>query len=345
MNRTNLIGDKISIITPIYNTQKYLKRCIESILSQSYSNLELLLIDDGSKDDSGRICDEYANKDKRVKVFHVTNGGPSKARNIGLDNVSGQYILFVDSDDWVDKDFISHYLCEDYKRYDAVFGIWDIQTNSGITNPCSLNEPYIGDDFVQGVMDLSGKFAFELNCNKMIRADIVRENNIRFVEGIHSNEDDIFTYDYAKYIKKFIVLPEAHYHEVFIDEFDRHLSARILPVDVIYSTNKLSLESAMKVSDAPLWNEYQKERLFYRLGSVIMNNVLNIANGLKPRDLKHYIDIAHEMRYKYNKHLVNKYRPDHKIWSLTYDIVFAFSNVSYVKLCSKLVQMIRKVKK
>ena len=86
--------DKISIITPVYNTQKYLKRCIESVLSQTYSNIELLLIDDGSTDESGKICDEYANKDSRVKVFHITNGGPSRARNIGLENATGNYISF-----------------------------------------------------------------------------------------------------------------------------------------------------------------------------------------------------------------------------------------------------------
>lgn len=123
--------DKISIITPVYNTQKYLKRCIESVLSQTYSNIELLLIDDGSTDESGKICDEYANKDSRVKVFHITNGGPSRARNIGLENATGNYILFVDSDDWVDNQFVSHYLCDNYQDYDAIFGMWDIQTKIG----------------------------------------------------------------------------------------------------------------------------------------------------------------------------------------------------------------------
>ena len=70
----------------------------------------------------------------------------------------------------------------------------------------------------------------------MIKTEIIKKHNIRFIEGIHSNEDDIFTYDYARYINKFIVLPEAHYHEIYLDEFDRHLSARILPIETIYTT-------------------------------------------------------------------------------------------------------------
>lgn len=334
--------DKISIITPVYNTQKYLKRCIESVLSQTYSNIELLLIDDGSTDESGKICDEYANKDSRVKVFHITNGGPSRARNIGLENATGNYILFVDSDDWVDNQFVSHYLCDNYQDYDAIFGMWDIQTNKGIYNPSILDKPYIGADFVKGVIELSGKFSFELNCNKMIKTEIIKKHNIRFIEGIHSNEDDIFTYDYARYINKFIVLPEAHYHEIYLDEFDRHLSARILPIETIYTTNKMSVESALKISNNPLWVEYQNERLFYRLASSIMKNITHGNHKISSKELKKYIKDAHMMRIKYNKHLVNKHRSNHKIWSLVYDIVFAFENVSYVRFCSKLVSLIKK---
>lgn len=338
-------SDKISIITPVYNTQQYLKRCVESILSQTYKNIELLLIDDGCSDNSGNICDQFANMDTRVKVFHIINGGPSKARNIGLENVTGQYILFVDSDDWVDENFVSHYLFDGYKEYDAVFSMWDIQTIKGILNPSNLDKPYIGDNFAKGVMDLSGKFSFELNCNKMVRADVVKEHHIRFVEGLYSNEDDIFTYDYAKYIHKFIVLPGAHYHEIYIDQFERHLSARVLPIDVIYSTNKISVDSALKISNNPVWIEYQNERLFYRLGSAIINNIVRSNNKKCSENLKYYISIAHEMRYKYNMHLVNKYRPNHKIWSLIYDIVFAYNSIYYVVLCSKFIRLVQNLKK
>ena len=88
----------VSIIVPVYNTEKFLHRCIDSILAQTYTDFELLLIDDGSKDSSGAICDEYAVKDARVRVFHKENGGVSSARNLGLDNAKGEWITFVDSD-------------------------------------------------------------------------------------------------------------------------------------------------------------------------------------------------------------------------------------------------------
>lgn len=97
---------QISVIVPVYNVEKYLSRCIESILSQTFTDFELLLIDDGSTDRSGEICDEYAKKDTRIRVFHTKNRGVSAARNLGLDNAKGEWISFVDSDDWVENDYL-----------------------------------------------------------------------------------------------------------------------------------------------------------------------------------------------------------------------------------------------
>ena len=103
--KNEVICERISVIVPIYNTEKYLARCIESILCQTYTNLEIILVDDGSTDKSGDICDFYARKDNRVKVVHKENGGAAAARNFALNMVTGQYIGFVDSDDTVEKDF------------------------------------------------------------------------------------------------------------------------------------------------------------------------------------------------------------------------------------------------
>jgi len=110
--------DKISIIVPVYNVEKYLKECIESILSQTYKNIEIILIDDGSTDNSGKICDEYLKKDSRVKVIHKENGGLSDARNTGIEIASGKYIGFVDSDDYIAKDMYD-FLYQNIKRKNA----------------------------------------------------------------------------------------------------------------------------------------------------------------------------------------------------------------------------------
>ena len=96
----------ITVIVPVYKAEKYVLRCVDSILAQTFTDFEVLLIDDGSPDRSGEICEEYAQKDARVRVFHKDNAGVSSARNLGLDNAKGEWVTFVDSDDWVHEDFI-----------------------------------------------------------------------------------------------------------------------------------------------------------------------------------------------------------------------------------------------
>lgn len=112
---------KISVIIPVYNVEKYLNKCIRSVLAQTYKNIEILLVDDGSDDNSGNICDEWAAKDSRIIVFHKKNGGQGTARNLALDNIKGDYVLFVDSDDEIDCYMIEKMLKPmDEKCYDLV---------------------------------------------------------------------------------------------------------------------------------------------------------------------------------------------------------------------------------
>lgn len=96
----------VSVIVPVYKVEPYLHRCVDSILAQTYHNLEIILVDDGSPDNCGKICDEYARKDKRIKVIHKKNGGQSEARNVGLDVAKGEYVTFIDSDDWIHNQYI-----------------------------------------------------------------------------------------------------------------------------------------------------------------------------------------------------------------------------------------------
>ena len=108
----------VSVIIPVYNTEKYLRNCIESVISQTYKNLEIILVDDGSPDNCGKICDEYAKTDLRIKVFHNENGGLSRARNFGIEKSNGEYVTFIDSDDFVEPNFVST-LVELCKKHNA----------------------------------------------------------------------------------------------------------------------------------------------------------------------------------------------------------------------------------
>lgn len=96
-----LQNEKISVVVPIYNVEEYLPRCLDSIIAQTYSNIEIMLVDDGSPDGAGVVCDQYATKDERIRVFHIPNGGVAKARQLGVESSTGEYIVFVDPDDWL----------------------------------------------------------------------------------------------------------------------------------------------------------------------------------------------------------------------------------------------------
>ena len=124
---------QISVIVPVYNVEDYLARCVDSILAQTYENLEVILVDDGARDSSGSICDAYAARDPRVKVIHKENGGLSSARNAGLDAARGDYIAFVDSDDWISEDAYSHLmeLMEKYQVKLVCGGRYDVSDKTG----------------------------------------------------------------------------------------------------------------------------------------------------------------------------------------------------------------------
>lgn len=123
----------VSIIVPVYNVEEYLARCVDSLVEQTYTQLEILLVDDGSKDNSGKICDEYARKDPRIRVIHKENGGLSSARNAGLDAARGEFVGFVDSDDWVEKDTYGFLLqqCLENGTQLACAGRYDVDGGTG----------------------------------------------------------------------------------------------------------------------------------------------------------------------------------------------------------------------
>jgi len=152
------MDELISIIVPVYNVEKYLNKCLDSIMTQTYKNLEIILVDDGSTDNSGMICDEYSRKDNRIKVIHKANGGVSDARNKGLEIASGDFIGFVDSDDWIDCDMYK-FLYEGIKTYNAdisICGHYDVCYNeilhithvkkTIIYNRCEAIEELVNDN-------------------------------------------------------------------------------------------------------------------------------------------------------------------------------------------------------
>ena len=132
---------KVSVIIPVYNVKEYVEKCVETVIKQTYSNLEIILVDDGATDGSGEICDKLACKDQRIEVIHKKNGGLSDARNAGLKVVTGEYYLFVDSDDWISVNMVKRLVdCAEKEDADIVCcGFFDVMKDEIINIPDNLD--------------------------------------------------------------------------------------------------------------------------------------------------------------------------------------------------------------
>lgn len=199
---------QISVVVPVYNAEKYLHRCVDSILGQSYTSFELLLINDGSKDNSAVICDEYVVKDSRVRVFNKENGGVSSARNMGIDNSKGDWITFIDSDDWVEIDYLK---CLFENKEDGfVVSAYIYERENNISYEKLNNELItIGPDSLTSILM---KGAFTTPYCKLYRREILEKGKIRFNCQLSSYEDTLFVWTYLLHIDKIRTIDNFTYH-------------------------------------------------------------------------------------------------------------------------------------
>lgn len=204
----------ISIIVPVYNAEKVLYHCIDSILSQTFSDFELILVDDGSNDNSGKICDEYSEKDNRIQVIHKANGGVSTARNAGIEVAQGEYICFVDSDDYLENDYLSRL----YSGYDddvdlVLCGYYEIsegKENSTVVFSDSDEDIIKRND----VLLLFQKVMISAPWCKLFKMKIVSENSIIFPADMSLGEDIIFNFTYLNYVNKIKVINKPLYNYI-----------------------------------------------------------------------------------------------------------------------------------
>lgn len=196
----------VSIIVPVYRAEKYIRKCVDSLLAQTYRNIEVILVDDGSPDNCGVICDEYAASDSRVKVIHQANGGVSVARNTGIAYSQGERITFVDADDKVTEVYIEKLMSKD--------GDWIIggfrDTNN---NVCHINEgSYIGkDSLVQFFQEHLHSLYTNNIGGKLYRSSIICKNNIKFNTDVRFSEDFLFNLKYLNHSHSVALIKEANY--------------------------------------------------------------------------------------------------------------------------------------
>lgn len=201
----------ISVIVPVYNAGEYLTKCLDSLQEQTFSNFEVLLIDDGSTDQSGSVCDDYQAKDNRFRVFHKENGGSASARQVGMDNMAGRYCIVCDSDDWVEPDMLEELyaatkdewadivVCDFYMNYP------DQKQVLMSHKECDFSqEKFIGALLCQKVMGSTN--------NKLIRSRLFKEHGITYTGGINMGEDLLILLKVLSHPVNIAYCPMAFYH-------------------------------------------------------------------------------------------------------------------------------------
>ena len=256
---------KISVVVPVYNAEKYLKRCVDSLLSQTHPKMEILLVDDGSKDSSGEICDVYGNTNSNIKVFHKENGGSSSARNLGIRNATGDYVGFCDSDDYVEADMYESLLKAAVENGNA--DIVQIQT-------CYHSE---SGELLKGPQDDSGEVGFISSeedfrllmlhvgdasfCTKIIRRDFLK--NYAFSEG-KLNEDFELVIQMIQDTKGVYKVGKTGYHIVLSDYSNTRGTFKTEFYDAMIQNSDMAYELALSRFPSAV-TEAERFRLFQRL--------------------------------------------------------------------------------
>lgn len=203
----------LSIIIPVYNAESYLKSCVYSILNQDYQNYEIILINDGSKDRSGFICDELKKEDSRIKVFHKTNSGVSSTRNIGIENANGEWITFVDSDDELVPNALNLLINQTDNNYDLIDFAYCIIQNDSVITPIRKKKEVIVNKktFYRQLFNYPWYDFHGYSVAKLYKKDILNKFHIRFAEDIYYKEDGLFVCQYVAHCRSIFESTETIY--------------------------------------------------------------------------------------------------------------------------------------
>lgn len=283
--------DLISVIIPIYNVEKYLNKCIDSIINQTYKNLEIILVDDGSPDNCPQICDEYAKKDSRIKVIHKKNGGVSSARNVGLINSTGNYIGFIDPDDYIEPIMYEKLLkvLKESNTLVSMCGFYKIKDNK-IVKTDNYDEKIISSEKL--LKDIFNYTSMGTLCNKLFAKEIffdINNNQLFFNETIHYCEDVLMLETILSNKNNIAIHNQPLYNYIVSSNSICHgnISEKkltgIISMDLILNLCRLKFSNLLNIADAFCIN--CKVRIFLELYYSNINNkkkfFLNIQSNFK----------------------------------------------------------------
>lgn len=294
----------ITVIVPVYNIEKYLERCVESIRNQTYTNLEILLVDDGSTDKSGEMCDAFAKEDDRIRAIHKENGGSSSARNLGITQAKGEYLGFVDSDDYISPNMYE-LLWAAMKEYDAQIaqaGRDEIDEEGNmlpvICEPPAEKSFVEAEEFLKEMLMHRGDCSF---CTKLVKKELFAEG--KFPEG-ELNEDFHLMVKFMRRIKGVVSLPQQTYHVFYRigsntrkenpDAFSRVFGDNVKNADMALELVKVSFPGL--------------ERIAFRFGMFQrLDYLLHIPVAQMKKDNEQYTSIRRYVRRNWWKAVRNRY--------------------------------------
>lgn len=298
---------KISVIVPVYKVEKCVSKCIESVLAQEYADLELILVDDGSPDRSGEICDKYAQKDKRIRVFHKKNEGVSSARNTGILEAVGEWLYFIDSDDFIEFDTLSKSIEKinvDFPDL-IVHGLVNDYIYNG--ESCSLSYKKIEDNDYKEIIEFTDRYGLLKGpvC-KLFRHSIVKENKLFFDESICYGEDTKFSFEYLQKCKSIAFVPEHFYHYCF--RLEGSLTKRSYPYLSWDNTARMLLELRLPImKQFSMPDSYFQYIRFEYISHIIRAVYSMYKDGVSKLDRLKYLKKLHNDIYLRKPHKDLKY--------------------------------------
>lgn len=295
---SNYGNELISIIVPVYNVERYLEKCVNSIINQTYKNLEIILVDDGATDSSGNMCDELAKSDNRIKVYHKENGGLSDARNYGVERATGDYIGFVDSDDYIDSEMYEE-LYEAIKKENVDV----VECNLKIIYPDRVElfteqkyyNVYTKQEYLEEYLKIEKIFGSA--CVRLIKSDIAKK--LKFPVG-KLYEDTYYAYDLIEKVDRYVIMNNPYYNYLMRENSitNTKFNPRIFDlIEIVEKFRKTTYENY------PGLKEAADCRKMYAYFSVL-NSILLEENY---RDNEYYSEILSYFKRNYISLLKNKY--------------------------------------
>lgn len=326
----------VSIIVPVYNAEKYLNQCIDSLINQTYKNIEIILVNDGSTDGSGIICEEYKTKDNRIEVYHISNAGVSNARNLGISKASGQYVMFLDSDDWIEPETCEVALNQALEaNAEIVFWSWIKESAKGIFKDVYLEENseiLYNNDIKKlrirciGLLDDELKNpvktdAFNTPWAKLYKKNFLINSGVKFIERKKVGmEDVLFNIQLFQYVNKVTYIPKYFNHYVL----ENPTSLSKIDTDALFEKFKTLFYHIKNTKNNNLRFD---EALNNRIVTSIINIMLSITN---PRITETFSD-----RLKRTRKMLN---------DSTYCFALKKFNIKYLPIHWKLFFTLAKLK-